>query len=240
MLVALLLCVAVMLGQGKAWCQWRLCSWPLCTTLQYPCCVQHVCCRGNRQGAYLPYSGFRAGAPHPEGSCRHSLMHPQHVLACQACKGTCNGSSAESAGLCISLLSCCAQPPVTVSQALAPCWWLQRELTEQWQREKEDMMRLTRLKEEIERVNLEIQSAERDYDLNRAAELKYGTLLELQKQLKEAEEMLEKEVGAVGFVWPCLSGSLACGTVCGRQLMPGPCYKHRGEQGGRGTRAVQA
>ena len=32
-------------------------------------------------------------------------------------------------------------------------------------------MRLTRLKEEIERVNLEIQSAERDYDLNRAAEL---------------------------------------------------------------------
>ena len=60
-------------------------------------------------------------------------------------------------------------------------------------------MRLTRLKEEIERVNLEIQSAERDYDLNRAAELKYGTLLELQKQLKEAEEMLEKEVGAADW-----------------------------------------
>lgn len=36
------------------------------------------------------------------------------------------------------------------------------------------------------------QAAERDYDLNRAAELKYGTLLELQKQLKEAERMLEQ------------------------------------------------
>lgn len=37
------------------------------------------------------------------------------------------------------------------------------------------------------------QAAERDYDLNRAAELKYGTLLELQKQLKEAEALLEAE-----------------------------------------------
>eukprot|EP00967_Tisochrysis_lutea_P155519 scaffold311484_cov18-Tisochrysis_lutea.AAC.1 len=40
------------------------------------------------------------------------------------------------------------------------------------------------LKEEIERVNLEIAAAEREYDLNRAAELKYGTSLELNKQLK--------------------------------------------------------
>ncbi len=46
---------------------------------------------------------------------------------------------------------------------------------------------------QIERVNLEVQAAERDYDLNRAAELKYGTLLQLQKQLKEAEQDLERE-----------------------------------------------
>ena len=45
-------------------------------------------------------------------------------------------------------------------------------------------------------VNLEIQSAERDYDLNRAAELKYGTLLELQRKLTETEERLEKQVRA--------------------------------------------
>jgi ATP-dependent Clp protease ATP-binding subunit ClpB len=43
------------------------------------------------------------------------------------------------------------------------------------------------IKEEIERVNLEVAQAERDYDLNRAAELKYGTLMSLQKQLKVRE-----------------------------------------------------
>ena len=81
-------------------------------------------------------------------------------------------------------------------------------------------MRLTRLKEEIERVNLEIQSAERDYDLNRAAELKYGTLLELQKQLKEAEEMLEKEVGAVGWSGGvCLTHWLAAQCVAASSCM---------------------
>ena len=51
-----------------------------------------------------------------------------------------------------------------------------------------------RVQNEIERVNLEVQAAERDYDLNRAAELKYGTLLQLQKQLREAEDMLEREM----------------------------------------------
>ena len=56
------------------------------------------------------------------------------------------------------------------------------------------MERLQSVKEEIDRVNLEIQGAERDYDLNRAAELKYGTLMDLQKQLKGAEDALEKQV----------------------------------------------
>jgi len=46
----------------------------------------------------------------------------------------------------------------------------QAELTKQWDREKEEMRRLQSIKNEIDRVNLEIQSAERDYDLNRAAE----------------------------------------------------------------------
>ena len=52
------------------------------------------------------------------------------------------------------------------------------------------------LAQEIERVNLEVQSAERDYDLNRAAELKYGTLTELQKQLREAEAALEAKASS--------------------------------------------
>eukprot|EP00884_Botryococcus_braunii_P017668 jgi/Botrbrau1/4585/Bobra.60_2s0071.1 len=67
----------------------------------------------------------------------------------------------------------------------------QEELTQRWEKERTDMQRIQSLKNEIERVNLEIQTAERDYDLNRAAELKYGTLLNLQKQLKEAETALE-------------------------------------------------
>ncbi|GLC34593.1 Chaperone protein ClpB3, chloroplastic [Pleodorina starrii] len=69
----------------------------------------------------------------------------------------------------------------------------QRVITEQWQREKSDMSRVQDLKEEIERVNIEIAQAERDYDLNRAAELKYGTLHNLQKQLKAAGEVLARK-----------------------------------------------
>lgn len=70
----------------------------------------------------------------------------------------------------------------------------QEELTSQWNAEKDQMRSLQGIKEEIDRVNLEIQSAERDYDLNRAAELKYGTLLDLQKKLSETERRLENKV----------------------------------------------
>ncbi|XP_057477537.1 chaperone protein ClpB3, mitochondrial-like [Actinidia eriantha] len=66
----------------------------------------------------------------------------------------------------------------------------QKELSEQWEREKALMTRIRSLKEEIDRVNLEIEAAEREYDLNRAAELKYGTLMSLQRQLEEAEKNL--------------------------------------------------
>lgn len=68
----------------------------------------------------------------------------------------------------------------------------QEELSARWEQERDEMTRVQRLKEEIDRVNIEIQQAERDYDLNRAAELKYGTVLELQKQLKQAENVLEE------------------------------------------------
>ena len=70
----------------------------------------------------------------------------------------------------------------------------QGELTQQWTGEKDQMRSLQSIKEEIDRVNIEIQSAERDYDLNRAAELKYGTLLQLQKKLSETETTLEQQV----------------------------------------------
>ncbi|RYQ85982.1 hypothetical protein Ahy_B10g105633 [Arachis hypogaea] len=68
----------------------------------------------------------------------------------------------------------------------------QDELTQQWEHEKSVMTRLQSIKEEIDRVNLEIQQAEREYDLNRAAELKYGSLNSLQKQLESAEKELHE------------------------------------------------
>ncbi|MBD1840471.1 ATP-dependent chaperone ClpB [Coleofasciculus sp. FACHB-64] len=66
----------------------------------------------------------------------------------------------------------------------------QRTLNAQWQAEKDVLERRKTLKEEIDRVNVEIQQAEREYDLNRAAELKFGKLTELQHQLEETEAQL--------------------------------------------------
>uniref|UniRef100_K3YPM3 Clp R domain-containing protein n=1 Tax=Setaria italica TaxID=4555 RepID=K3YPM3_SETIT len=66
----------------------------------------------------------------------------------------------------------------------------QKNLSEHWEYEKSLMTRIGSIKEETDRVNLEIEAAEREYDLSRAAELKYGTLLSLQKQLEEAENKL--------------------------------------------------
>jgi ATP-dependent Clp protease ATP-binding subunit ClpB len=66
----------------------------------------------------------------------------------------------------------------------------QRTLNAQWQSEKDVIERIQGIKEEIERINVEIQQAERDYDLNKAAELKYGKLAELQKSLQDAETQL--------------------------------------------------
>lgn len=66
----------------------------------------------------------------------------------------------------------------------------QKELNDQWESEKVLMNRIRSIKEEIDRVNLEMEAAEREYDLSRAAELKYGTLMSLQRQLQEAEKNL--------------------------------------------------
>jgi len=68
----------------------------------------------------------------------------------------------------------------------------QRELSAQWQSEKDVLSRIQSIKEEIDKVNLEVQQAERDYDLNRAAELKYGKLIQLQNSLRETETKLSE------------------------------------------------
>ena len=66
----------------------------------------------------------------------------------------------------------------------------QRGLNSQWQSEKDIISKIQTIKEEIDRLNVEIQQAERDYDLNKAAELKYGKLTSLHRQLEEAETEL--------------------------------------------------
>src|SRR5690349_9609661 len=63
-------------------------------------------------------------------------------------------------------------------------------LKAQWQAEKEGVQRLRALREQIEQTRVEIEKAERQYDLNRAAELKYGTLADLERKLKAEESRL--------------------------------------------------
>ncbi len=60
-----------------------------------------------------------------------------------------------------------------------------------WENEKNEIGRVQKLREEVERVNAEIELAQRQYDLNKAAELKYSKLPGLQKQLEEAEKEAE-------------------------------------------------
>ena len=66
----------------------------------------------------------------------------------------------------------------------------QSALNAQWQAEKGVMDHIQTLKEEMDHLNIQIQQAERDYDLNRAAELKYGKLADLNRQLQNAEGQL--------------------------------------------------
>ena len=61
-----------------------------------------------------------------------------------------------------------------------------------WENEKNAISKVQKLREEIEQVNAQIEKAEREYDLNKAAELKYGKLPALQKQLEEQEDIAEK------------------------------------------------
>ena len=78
---------------------------------------------------------------------------------------------------------------------------LQKELAEmreqfkamkaQWDNEKSSIGKVQSIREQIEQTNAAIEKAEREYDLNRAAELKYGKLPELQKQLAEEEKKAE-------------------------------------------------
>ena len=66
----------------------------------------------------------------------------------------------------------------------------QSEINAQWQSEKEVIDQIRALKDDINSVTIEIEQAERDYDLNRAAELRYGKLAQLQEKVVEIEQKL--------------------------------------------------
>ena len=66
----------------------------------------------------------------------------------------------------------------------------QAELGAQWKKEKDEIDEISTIKEEIESVQLQIDQAKRSFDLNKAAELEFGTLNSLQKKLKEKSEYL--------------------------------------------------
>ena len=65
-------------------------------------------------------------------------------------------------------------------------------LKARWESEKDAIKRVQSLREEMEKCNAEMEQAERSYDLNRAAELKYGRLPKLQEELSAAEAEMEK------------------------------------------------
>ena len=68
-------------------------------------------------------------------------------------------------------------------------------LKSQWMSEKDAISKVSAIKEDLERIKLEAEKAEREGDLNRAAELKYGRLIELQKQLEEENERVRQQEG---------------------------------------------
>ncbi len=66
----------------------------------------------------------------------------------------------------------------------------QEELGAQWKKEKDKINEISTIKEEIESIQLQIDQAKRSFDLNKAAELEFGTLNSLQKKLKESSNSL--------------------------------------------------
>ena len=67
-----------------------------------------------------------------------------------------------------------------------------KQMKAKWESEKDAIGKVQKLREEIEKVNADIEKAQREYDLNKAAELKYGRLPALQKQLADEEALAEE------------------------------------------------
>ena len=79
----------------------------------------------------------------------------------------------------------------TLQCELAECRAQFDERKAKWENEKSSVDKVTKIKEEINETELQIEQAQRDYDLNKAAELQYAKLPQLQKELEEAESFVK-------------------------------------------------
>ena len=79
-----------------------------------------------------------------------------------------------------------------IRQELAEMKEVFNQMKAKWENEKTSISKVQKIREEIEKINAQIEKAEREYDLNKAAELKYGKLPALTKALVEQEEIEEK------------------------------------------------
>jgi len=84
---------------------------------------------------------------------------------------------------------------ISLKKELANLKEKQNTLNAQWQKEKNEIHKISSLRKKIEHTKHEIEQAERQYNLNKAAELKYGTLTELEKQLQTAEKEEQEKGG---------------------------------------------
>ena len=82
---------------------------------------------------------------------------------------------------------------VKLEKELADLKAQQQQLRARWETEKQAIQRLRSLKEAIEKVKQAVEQAQREYDLNRAAELKYGKLAQLERQLVDEEKRLHEQ-----------------------------------------------
>ncbi|TVR00677.1 MAG: ATP-dependent chaperone ClpB [Desulfovibrionales bacterium] len=76
----------------------------------------------------------------------------------------------------------------------------QSTLLAQWEKEKQTIDELRTVKEDIEKIRLEIEQAERAYDLNRVAELRYGKLAQLEKMLADQDDKMTTDSGGTRMV----------------------------------------
>ena len=87
-----------------------------------------------------------------------------------------------------------------IERELAELGEQQSSLNAQWQQEKGAIDELSSLKEEIERVQLQVEQAKRSYDLNKAAELEYGTLASQKQLLEQEAQIASEEPGEKGLL----------------------------------------